>query len=212
MAAEEESADGKAPSRSAAASSGSSSGSGSGNGSDEKDGASGDGGGTAWSGFGDYMESMGSRMDGKGDGANFEAMIEAALAKEAAEGKKKADEYKHAEQVGLDEAKEEREDRLEEKTPDDGDERTQPPSSVRRRCRPPLPPLAFGRCWIYHSYGGDGVGGSKDTSISTSSTGGGRGVDMGDESGLVQLDGLGDWYRRLYLGWSRLARKATSYE
>ena len=39
---------------------------------------------SAWSGFGDYVERMGAPMTGQGDAANFEAMLEKALAAEAA--------------------------------------------------------------------------------------------------------------------------------
>ena len=38
---------------------------------------------TAWTGFGDYVESLGTPMSGGGEGADFEAMVTAALAKEA---------------------------------------------------------------------------------------------------------------------------------
>ena len=37
---------------------------------------------TAWTGFGDYMESLGTPMSGGGNNANFEAMLEAALSAE----------------------------------------------------------------------------------------------------------------------------------
>ena len=37
---------------------------------------------TAWTGFADYVEAMGSAPTGGGHNADFEAMIEAALAKE----------------------------------------------------------------------------------------------------------------------------------
>ena len=39
---------------------------------------------SAWSGFGDYVEKLGAPMTGGGDAANFEAMLEKALAAEAA--------------------------------------------------------------------------------------------------------------------------------
>ena len=39
---------------------------------------------TAWTGFADYVEALGSAPTGGGENADFEAMIEAALAKEAA--------------------------------------------------------------------------------------------------------------------------------
>jgi len=39
---------------------------------------------TAWTGFGEYMENMGSKMKGGGINADFEAMLEAALATEQA--------------------------------------------------------------------------------------------------------------------------------
>ena len=39
---------------------------------------------SAWSGFGDYVERMGAPMSGQGDAANFEQMLEKALAAEAA--------------------------------------------------------------------------------------------------------------------------------
>ena len=39
---------------------------------------------TAWTGFGDYVEGLGTPMRGGGDGADFNAMLEAALAEEAA--------------------------------------------------------------------------------------------------------------------------------
>ena len=39
---------------------------------------------SAWSGFGDYVEKLGAPMTGQGDAANFEAMLEKALAAEAA--------------------------------------------------------------------------------------------------------------------------------
>lgn len=50
--------------------------------------ATGDGSGvTAWTGFGDYMESLGqSTLSGGGEGADFNAMLEAALAQEGASG------------------------------------------------------------------------------------------------------------------------------
>ena len=38
---------------------------------------------SAWSGFGDYVEKLGAPMTGAGDAANFEAMLEKALAAEA---------------------------------------------------------------------------------------------------------------------------------
>ena len=44
----------------------------------------GGGGQTAWTGFGDYVEGLGKPMRGGGDGADFNAMLEAALAEEAA--------------------------------------------------------------------------------------------------------------------------------
>ena len=37
---------------------------------------------TAWTGFGDYMESLGTPMSGSGNNANFDAILEAALAAE----------------------------------------------------------------------------------------------------------------------------------
>ena len=39
---------------------------------------------SAWSGFGDYVEKLGAPMTGQGDAANFEQMLEKALAAEAA--------------------------------------------------------------------------------------------------------------------------------
>ena len=36
-------------------------------------------GGTAWTGFGDYMESLGAKMSGGGDSADFEAMLGRAM-------------------------------------------------------------------------------------------------------------------------------------
>ena len=39
---------------------------------------------SAWSGFGDYVEKLGAPMTGQGDAANFEQMLERALAAEAA--------------------------------------------------------------------------------------------------------------------------------
>ena len=39
---------------------------------------------SAWSGFGDYVERIGAPMTGQGDAANFEQMLEKALAAEAA--------------------------------------------------------------------------------------------------------------------------------
>ena len=45
---------------------------------------------TAWTGFGDYVEAMGEPMSGAGNNADFEAMLEAALAKEAARKRKQA--------------------------------------------------------------------------------------------------------------------------
>ena len=39
---------------------------------------------SAWSGFGDYVEKLGAPMTGAGDAANFEQMLEKALAAEAA--------------------------------------------------------------------------------------------------------------------------------
>eukprot|EP00618_Florenciella_parvula_P021974 CAMPEP_0119508502 /NCGR_PEP_ID=MMETSP1344-20130328/28101_1 /TAXON_ID=236787 /ORGANISM="Florenciella parvula, Strain CCMP2471" /LENGTH=59 /DNA_ID=CAMNT_0007545251 /DNA_START=67 /DNA_END=242 /DNA_ORIENTATION=+ len=38
---------------------------------------------TAWTGFGDYMESHGTPMTGGGANVNFEDMLEAAMAAEA---------------------------------------------------------------------------------------------------------------------------------
>ena len=38
---------------------------------------------SAWSGFGDYVEKLGAPMTGQGDAANFEQMLEKALAAEA---------------------------------------------------------------------------------------------------------------------------------
>jgi len=43
---------------------------------------------TAWTGFGDYMEKMGTPISGKGNNADFEAMLEAALAKDKQERRK----------------------------------------------------------------------------------------------------------------------------
>ena len=47
---------------------------------------------TAWTGFGDYVESLGSKPSGQGNDANFELMLAAAMAKdeEASESKAKA--------------------------------------------------------------------------------------------------------------------------